>query len=75
MTGEVIQGLDVVDIQHFVGRKNRKFQAVILHDIEEILDKDSDEFQKVRKLVLDGFNEYTRSVLRIIFGNDLENVR
>ena len=75
MAGEIIQGLDVVDIQHFVGRKNRKFQAVILNEIEDALGKDTEEFQKVRKLILDGFNEYTRSILRIIFGNDLENVR
>jgi len=75
MAGEIIQGLDVVDIQHFVGRKNRKFQAVILNEIEDVLGKDTEEFQKVRKLILDGFNEYTRSILRIIFGNDLENVR
>ena len=75
MSGEIIQGLDIVDIQHFVSRKNRKFQAITLHEIEEIMGKDTEEYLKVRKIILDAFNEYTRSVLRIIFGDDLENLR
>jgi hypothetical protein len=39
-----------------------------------LLDKDSDEFQLVRKLILDLVNEYTRSILRVIFG-DIETLK
>lgn len=70
--GEIIQGLDVLDVVYFVGKKNKKFQAILLQDLEEILGKDTPEYLQVRKLFLDGFNNYTRSVLRVIFGNDFE---
>jgi len=33
------------------------------------LGKDSKEYTLVRKLVLDGFNNYTRSIVRAIFGD------
>ncbi len=70
--GEIIQGLDVLDIINIVGKKNKKYQAIILQDIEEILDKDSDEYKIIRKIILDSYNSYTRSVLRAIFGSDYE---
>jgi hypothetical protein len=70
--GNIIQQLDLMDIIFFVGKKSRRFQAVLLQDIEEVLGKDTEEYTKVRKLVLDSFNNYTRSVLRTIFGNDFE---
>jgi len=75
MSGEIIQGLDVIDIQQFIGRKTRKFQAIMLHDAEEILGKDTEEFVKIRKIILDGLNDHQRSILRVIFGDDLEDLR
>jgi hypothetical protein len=33
------------------------------------MEKDSNEYKFVRKLFLDGFNDYTRSVMRTLFGN------
>lgn len=70
--GRIITGLDLLDIIGFIGRKNKSYQAILLSDIEEILGKDTKEFSQIRKLILDGFNNYTRSVLRVIFGNDFE---
>jgi hypothetical protein len=70
--GKVIQGLDVMDIIAIIGKKNRKYQAVLLGDIEEVIGKDSEEYLKIRKLILDSFNGYTRSILRLIFGDDFE---
>lgn len=70
--GKVIQGLDVIDIITIVGKKNRKYQAVLLGEIEQIISKDTEEYQKVRKSILDSFNGYTRSVLRLVFGDDFE---
>ena len=64
-----IDGLDAFDLISFIGKKNKKFQAIILADAEEILGKDSEEFKQIRKLFLDGFNDYTRSIVRIVFGD------
>lgn len=77
--GVVIQGLDVLDVLKFVDKKKQRFLAISLNDLEEIfeshgIDKNSEEFQLVRKLILDLVNEYTRSVLRVIFG-DIEYLR
>lgn len=64
-----IDGLDLFDLITFISKKNKRFLAIILNDIEEILGRDSDEYQQIRKIVLDGFNDYTRSVVRIVFGD------
>jgi hypothetical protein len=40
-----------------------------LQELETILPADSEEFKMIRKLFLDGYNDYTRSILRIIFGD------
>lgn len=68
----VIVGLDPIDIYFFINRKSKKYQAVLLHDIEEILGKNSEEFPQIRKLVLDSYGNYTRSIQRIVFGDDFE---
>ena len=44
----------------------------MLQEIEDIVGKDSDEFMKIRHVVLDGLNEYTRSILKAIFGTSFE---
>lgn len=72
MTGDrgvIIQGLDLIDIVTFISKKNKKFQAILLSELEETLGRDSKEYTLVRKLVLDGFNNYTRSIVRAIFGD------
>jgi uncharacterized linocin/CFP29 family protein len=72
--GEIIQGLDLKDLVLLIDKKSGKFQAILLQDIEGVISKDSPEFKQVRKLVLDSYNEYTRSVMRAIFGNDFEYI-
>jgi hypothetical protein len=74
--GEIIQGLDLQDLVKLIAKKSGKFQAILLTDLEEILPKDkyTEEFPKVRKLILDSYNDYTRSVMRAIFGNDFEYI-
>jgi hypothetical protein len=110
MEGHVIQGLDVLDVLGFISKKQKRFLAIGLNELEEIfrihdiknlnelekickelelerdseefqvleklilLDRDSEEFQLVRKLILDLVNEYTRSILRVIFG-DIETLK
>ncbi len=68
-TGRVIQELDVLDIIRNVGKKNKRLQAILLQEVEKLVDKDSPEFEPLRKAILDETNNYTRSVIRIIFGD------
>ena len=67
--GIIIQGLDPLDLTQLISRKNRKFMAIGLQEIEEILGKDTEEFKHVRQAYLNTFNNYTRSVVRAIFGD------
>lgn len=64
-----IDGLDLFDLISFISKKNKRFIAVMLADTEDILGKDSPEYQQMRKIILDGFNDYTRSIVRIVFGD------
>lgn len=72
MKSGIIQGFDPIDVVNFIHRKNKKFLAVTLQEIEETLGEDSSKFLEVRKVILDGFNAYTKSILRVLFGNDYE---
>lgn len=72
--GNIIQEVDVSDVIGFLAKKNKTYQAIILSDLEEILDKDSPEYKKVRKLVLDSFNNFFRVILKVIFGYNFEDV-
>jgi hypothetical protein len=71
--GYILKGLDVIDIASIASRKNKKFLAIGLQRLEEDLGKDSKEFQRARKIYLDTFNEYTRSLMRTFF-DDIEGL-
>lgn len=64
-----IDGLDLFDLISFISKKNKRFIAIILAETEEIVGKDTEEYTALRKIILDGFNDYTRSIVRIIFGD------
>jgi len=66
--GVYITGVDVLDVIKKTGSLGKKHQAITLAAIEEVIDKDSEEFEIIRKAVLDNFNNYTRTVLGVIFG-------
>ncbi len=65
----IIEGLDVIDVVRYITRKKDKFLAIALAELEEAMDKESNEYKFIRKVFLDAFNDYTRSILRTIFGN------
>jgi hypothetical protein len=65
----VIDGVDVIDLITWINKKNKKYLANGMDDVEKVLGKDSEEFIKVRKIFLDSFNDYTRSILVSLFGN------
>jgi hypothetical protein len=58
----------------FLKRKKNKFIAVTLDELENILPKEEypQEYELVRKLILDMFNDYHRSVYKIVLGIDVE---
>lgn len=68
----IIQGIDIVDLIGFIKRKNKVYQRILLENLELVLDPSSKEFARTRKLYLDTINDYTRSILQLIFGEDFE---
>lgn len=64
-----IQELDTMDLVRGIGRKNKKMQAILLQQLEKIVDKDSEEYEEFRKVILDESNNYARAIVRLIFGD------
>jgi hypothetical protein len=64
----VIEGLDVIDVIGETSRKNRKFAAIFLNELD-ILVSDVKLKKEIRKLFLDNQNNYTRSIIAMIFGD------
>jgi len=69
----VIDGVDMFDVIRFIRKKNKRFLANILSTLEMVIPPDSSQFVQVRKLILDGMNDYTRSILMTLFG-DIEGL-
>lgn len=69
MNNKAVQEVDIVDVIRSVGRKNKKLQAKLLQEIEKHVDKNSPDFDNIRKFMLDEINSYTRSIMRDIFGD------
>jgi hypothetical protein len=66
---KAVQEVDIIDVIRSVGRKSKKHQAKVLQEIEKHLDKGTLEFEEFRKFFLDEQNNFTRSVMRDIFGD------
>ena len=69
-----INGLDLLDILGLIKRKQSRYIALLLNDIEEVLEFDQEAFSIVRKILLDYINDYTRSIFRILIGDDVEGL-
>lgn len=69
--GNIIQGVDILDYIHAIDKENKKFQAITLQNLEELLE-DKEVYKQARKIILDSFNSYTRAVIREVFGDDFE---
>lgn len=67
MNEVTIDGLDLVDVLQQITRKKKKFIKITLDEIEDAMN-DEEAYKIVRKAVLDGFNDYTRSFMRAFFG-------
>lgn len=68
-TNIVVQEVDILGMIRTVGKRNKRLQAIILSEAETLFGKDTPAFSKFRKLVLDQTNEFTREVVRDVFGD------
>ena len=70
MGDKILQEVEIVDFVRLISKQNKRFQAIYLTNLEDVLDKDS--FILVRKIFLDWSNEYTRIILKNLFGSSFE---
>lgn len=68
-SGVIISGFDIMDVISLVQSHTKKYQATLLSQVEIILGNDSDKFLEIRKLFLDESNNFSRSVVKSIFGD------
>ncbi len=68
-----IDGLNMFDIITMINKKNKRYIANALDEMEEVLGSDTEQFIKVRKIFLDTQNDYTRSIFVTLFG-DIEGI-
>ena len=66
--GKVIQEIDILELIREIGTKNKVLQAKVLQELEKFV-TDPIKFQELRKFILDEQNSYTRSIVRLIFGD------
>lgn len=64
----VFQEVDVFDLLREIGARNKVLNAKVLQELEKYV-KDNDDFLELRKFILDEQNSYTRSIVRLIFGD------
>jgi hypothetical protein len=69
MQGIEIEGLDLIDVLTQIDKKKNKFIAIMLNDLEMMYPATSNEYKMIRKVILDGMNDYTRSFMRVFFGD------
>lgn len=65
----VTKQINVLDLIKTIGKKNKQLQAKLLQELERHVDKNSPEFEELRKFVLDEVNSYTRTIVREVFGD------
>lgn len=78
-----LNGLSIYEVARLIKRKSGKYVAIALKELEEILGEDeitcpncgeritTEYFQRVRKLMLDMINDYTRGIW-YVFGIEIE---
>lgn len=70
-TGLITERINAIDVVAFLIRKAKKFEAVALNEFENILIDKPEEYEAVRKVFLDAFNNYVRLTIKSIF-SDIE---
>jgi hypothetical protein len=65
---KVFQEVDIISVLKEIGSRNKVLNAKMLQELEKYV-KDPDDFTQLRKFILDEQNSYTRSIVRLIFGD------
>lgn len=71
---KIDQGLPEVEIIKLINKRKKRYCAIALNDLEEILGHNDEKFKEVRKVFLDNMNGFTRSVFTVI-GIDVEGIK
>ena len=59
------EGLSELEIVKLINKKKKRYCAIALNDLEEEV-KDHDLFKRVRKILLDNMNGFTRSMFTVV---------
>ena len=70
--GKDFQGLTELEIVKLINKRKKRYCAIALNDLEEEI-TDQDLFKRVRKIVLDNMNSFTRSVFTVV-GINVEGI-
>lgn len=66
------EGLTELEIVKLINKRKKRYCAIALNDLEEEI-QDTDLFKKVRKILLDNMNSFTRSVFTVV-GINVEGI-
>lgn len=70
----VTRAFDLIDVLSLIKRKQRRYIALLLNDVEELMYDEPEKYSYLRKILLDYFNDYTRSIFRILMGDEVEGL-
>ncbi len=65
---KVIQEVDLFSVLKDIHSKNKTLNAKVLSELEKYI-TDKEDFAHIRAFILDEQNSYTRSIVRLIFGD------
>ena len=65
MAGKDFQGLTELEIVKLIQKKKKRYCAIALNELEEEIN-DPELFKRVRKILLDSMNNYTRSMFTVV---------
>ena len=66
------QGLTELEIVKLINKRKKRYCAIALNDLEEEI-KDAELFKRVRKVLLDNINSFTRSIFTVV-GINVEGI-
>jgi hypothetical protein len=77
MEGRIaINDLDIISVINLAERRQRRYLAILLNDVEEVMKNpklsEDEKYKHLRKAILDNVNELKRAWLRDVFSGDVE---
>lgn len=65
-----INGLDMTDVLSILERRKGTYLSLLLDEVESLFLKNPKvTYPEVRKLILDSYNDYFRSFIRVVIGD------